>query len=115
MNTAPVIVERVEAVTRLVLNRPDASNALDLSMKAALLEALLEAAGDSGVRAVVLTGAGRAFCVGQDLGEHASARALGADVDTEQQRSRCRQRRSSTRTRNPSRTDSSTMSSNTSP
>ena len=80
MSTAPVIVERVEAVARLVLNRPDASNALDLSMKTALLEALLDAAGDSGVRAVILTGAGRAFCVGQDLGEHAAA--LGADPAT---------------------------------
>jgi 2-(1,2-epoxy-1,2-dihydrophenyl)acetyl-CoA isomerase len=73
MSTEPVLVERIDAVTRLVMNRPDASNALDVSMKAALLEALTEVAADPGVRAVILTGAGRAFCVGQDLGEHAGA------------------------------------------
>lgn len=80
MSTSPVIVERVDAVARLVMNRPDASNALDVSLKAALLEALIEVAGDPTVRAVILTGAGRAFCVGQDLGEHAGV--LGTNQAT---------------------------------
>jgi 2-(1,2-epoxy-1,2-dihydrophenyl)acetyl-CoA isomerase len=45
-------------------------NALDTPTKVALREAVLEAAEDDSVRCVVLTGSGRAFCVGQDLREH---------------------------------------------
>src|SRR5690606_23601619 len=74
------LVERADAVARVVLNRPAARNALDGAMKTALLAALTEVAEDDAVRAVILTGAGDAFCVGQDLGEH--ARALAADAST---------------------------------
>jgi 2-(1,2-epoxy-1,2-dihydrophenyl)acetyl-CoA isomerase len=77
---APVLVERIDAVARIVLNRPASRNALDASMKSALLAALAGVAEETGVRAVVLTGAGDAFCVGQDLGEH--AQALNADAST---------------------------------
>jgi 2-(1,2-epoxy-1,2-dihydrophenyl)acetyl-CoA isomerase len=49
-------------------------------MKSALLSALAEVAEDAAVRAVILTGAGDAFCVGQDLGEH--AQALTTDAGT---------------------------------
>jgi 2-(1,2-epoxy-1,2-dihydrophenyl)acetyl-CoA isomerase len=77
-DSAPVLVERVEAVARVVMNRPDARNALNAALKSALVEALTEVAADPGVRAVILTGAGEAFCVGQDLGEHATALAAGA-------------------------------------
>lgn len=59
------------AVATLTLNRPEAMNALDTALKVALRDGLRHAAGDPDVRAVVLTGAGRAFCVGQDLAEHA--------------------------------------------
>ncbi|HVE99268.1 MAG TPA: enoyl-CoA hydratase-related protein [Mycobacteriales bacterium] len=59
------------AVATITLNRPDAMNAFDLGMKEALPEVLKSAAQDVAVRAVVLTGAGRGFCVGQDLKEHA--------------------------------------------
>jgi 2-(1,2-epoxy-1,2-dihydrophenyl)acetyl-CoA isomerase len=76
----PVLVERVEAVARVVMDRPASRNALDVSMKSALLNALAEVADDASVRAVILTGAGDAFCVGQDLGEH--AQALTADAAT---------------------------------
>jgi 2-(1,2-epoxy-1,2-dihydrophenyl)acetyl-CoA isomerase len=69
-------------VATITLNRPDALNALTVEMKVGLLDALGRAAQDD-VRAVVLTGAGRAFCVGQDLREHADALAAGAtDLDT---------------------------------
>jgi 2-(1,2-epoxy-1,2-dihydrophenyl)acetyl-CoA isomerase len=67
-----VLVERDAKATAVVtLNRPDRSNALNIDLKNALLAALREVAEDTGIRAVVLTGAGRAFCVGQDLAEHA--------------------------------------------
>jgi 2-(1,2-epoxy-1,2-dihydrophenyl)acetyl-CoA isomerase len=61
------------AVAVLTLNRPARYNALTVELKTALLAALRELAGADDVRALVLTGAGRAFCVGQDLGEHAEA------------------------------------------
>jgi 2-(1,2-epoxy-1,2-dihydrophenyl)acetyl-CoA isomerase len=65
------------AVATITLNRPDALNALTVEMKVALREALERASEDSAVRAVVLTGAGRGFCVGQDLREHADGLAAG--------------------------------------
>lgn len=77
-DSSPVLVERIDAVARVVLNRPAARNALDAAMKTALLDALTGVARDEAVRAVILTGAGDAFCVGQDLGEH--AQALTADA-----------------------------------
>lgn len=66
----PVLYEVAGAVATITLNRPDAMNALDVPTKEALLAALAAAAADDSVRAVVLTGTGRAFCVGQDLREH---------------------------------------------
>ncbi|MBC3193323.1 enoyl-CoA hydratase/isomerase family protein [Pseudonocardia sp. C8] len=61
------------AVAVVTLNRPAKYNALTEELKEALLTAVAGVAGDENVRAVVLTGAGKAFCVGQDLGEHAAA------------------------------------------
>jgi 2-(1,2-epoxy-1,2-dihydrophenyl)acetyl-CoA isomerase len=62
-------VRRDGAATWITLDRPDALNALDGPTKDELLGALGDAADDPGVRAVALTGSGRAFCVGQDLRE----------------------------------------------
>jgi len=76
--TEPLLVERTDGVATLTLNRPDALNALDNALKAALRDALGALAADRSCRAVVLTGAGRAFCVGQDLREHASALERGS-------------------------------------
>jgi len=70
------------AVATVTLNRPEAMNALTTPMKAALLEALDLAAGDPSVRCVILTGAGRGFCTGQDLREHAAALEAGQRADT---------------------------------
>ena len=61
------------AVAVLTLNRPARYNSLTVELKSALLAAVRELAADDGIRALVITGAGKAFCVGQDLGEHAEA------------------------------------------
>jgi 2-(1,2-epoxy-1,2-dihydrophenyl)acetyl-CoA isomerase len=78
--TEPVLLQIEGPVATVVLNRPDQRNALDLAAKTLLLDRLRQVAGDDSVRAVVLTGAGPAFCAGQDLGEH--AQALAADPAT---------------------------------
>jgi 2-(1,2-epoxy-1,2-dihydrophenyl)acetyl-CoA isomerase len=62
-------VEVAEGVATLTLDRPDALNALTAGLLADLLAAFRSIARDRAVRAVVLTGAGRAFCAGQDLKE----------------------------------------------
>jgi 2-(1,2-epoxy-1,2-dihydrophenyl)acetyl-CoA isomerase len=66
-----VLTAREGAVLTITLNRPDVYNALNRAMHEGLAEALREAA-DPEVRAVVLTGAGRGFCSGQDLREFES-------------------------------------------
>ena len=76
---SPVVVETSGAVRTVRLNRPDAMNALDIATKEALLGELTAAAQDERVRCVVLTGTGRAFCVGQDLREHVAGLERGAD------------------------------------
>lgn len=68
----PVLITDAGAVRTLTLNRPEAFNSLNLATKEALLDAVREAAADPGVRAIVLTGTGRGFCVGQDLTEFTS-------------------------------------------
>lgn len=61
--------EVAEGVATITLDRPDALNALTVGLKRELLAAVMAAGRDPAVRAVVLTGAGRAFCAGQDLRE----------------------------------------------
>lgn len=83
----PVLVEHDaedQAVVVLTLNRPARYNALTTELKTALVAAIAEVGGATGVRALVLTGAGKAFCVGQDLGEHAAALRAdpGSSFDT---------------------------------
>jgi 2-(1,2-epoxy-1,2-dihydrophenyl)acetyl-CoA isomerase len=65
---AEVETQRGGGVMTITLNRPDVLNAFDRAMQDGFRAALKEA-GDPEVRAVVLTGAGRGFCVGQDLKE----------------------------------------------
>ncbi|HEV7206915.1 MAG TPA: enoyl-CoA hydratase-related protein [Jatrophihabitans sp.] len=65
-----LLVDRSEGVATLTLNRPESMNSLSVELKEALLEATRDVSGDPSVRAVVLAGTGRGFCVGQDLREH---------------------------------------------
>lgn len=69
--TDPLLVERTDGVVTLTLNRPESMNSLNVALKEALRDTLAELTGDRSCRAVVLAGAGKAFCVGQDLREHA--------------------------------------------
>ena len=63
-----ILEERDGAVLTITLNRPDRLNALNVELGTALAAALRRASDDASVRAVVLTGAGRAFCGGGDVG-----------------------------------------------
>jgi 2-(1,2-epoxy-1,2-dihydrophenyl)acetyl-CoA isomerase len=75
-----VLRDQAGAVATITINRPAARNALANETKVALLNALRDCSSDPGVRAVILTGAGGAFCAGQDLREHAESLAAGASL-----------------------------------
>ena len=78
-----VTVERERYVAVVTMNRPDRRNALTRELKEALRDAVTEVGADPAVRAVVLASSGSAFCVGQDLNEHAAAlRAVGSTALT---------------------------------
>src|SRR4051794_11907142 len=72
-----VEASRREAVLTITLNRPDVLNAFDDAMHEALGAALAQARDDA-VRAVVITGAGRGFCVGQDVSALTDPDSIGA-------------------------------------
>ena len=78
-SAAPLLVERRDGVATLTLNRPDSLNSLNVELKVELREALTALADDDTCRAIVLAGAGRGFCVGQDLREHVATLESGTD------------------------------------
>ena len=78
MSEATHRLERDGGVATVTLDRPDALNAQTRASRRALLGDLRALSADAGVRCVVLTGAGRAFCAGQDLREPDAL----VDVDT---------------------------------
>jgi 2-(1,2-epoxy-1,2-dihydrophenyl)acetyl-CoA isomerase len=69
MDDAPILVELRDGYRVITLNRPQRLNACTEAMLTALNAALAEADADRGCRALLLTGAGRAFCTGQDLAD----------------------------------------------
>ncbi len=69
MSEIDFVTARDIGVATITLNRPDVLNSVTRTMAAELREALELVAGDEQLRAVVLTGAGRGFCAGQDLAE----------------------------------------------
>lgn len=79
MTDQPVTYAVSDGVATITLDRPEAMNSLNLATKEALRDAVVRAAEDESVRCVVLTGTGRAFCVGQDLKEHIELLAEGSD------------------------------------
>ena len=62
-----VKLQRADGVATLTLDRPDAYNALDLALGRELFQAAIELDEDPGVRCVVVTGSGKAFCAGGDV------------------------------------------------
>lgn len=74
----PLLVAQRAGVRTLTLNRPHRLNAFDAGLHAALRAALEEAAADPACRVVLLAGAGRGFCAGQDLAEPG---LVGPEVD----------------------------------
>lgn len=82
-----ILVEKAGGVCRITLNRPDKLNSFNDEMHRALRAAMEDARDDAGVRAILLTGAGRGFCAGQDLGDRdpskmTEAPDLGVTVET---------------------------------
>lgn len=67
MSSEPVTVRREGAIATITLDRPDAGNSIDVPTADVLLETVRALAADDGVRVVVLTGAGRFFCLGGDV------------------------------------------------
>ena len=79
MSGVPLRVERHGEVVRLVLDRPQAANALDEALQTALVDALAAADGDARVRAIVLAAAGeRVFSAGADMKEYTDIDAVEA-------------------------------------
>ncbi|MGH3658622.1 MAG: enoyl-CoA hydratase/isomerase family protein, partial [Micromonosporaceae bacterium] len=76
--TEPLLIDTTDGVTTLTLNRPESLNSLDRSLKEALRDTVTALVSDASCRAIVLTGAGRAFCVGQDLREHVETLESGS-------------------------------------
>src|SRR6056300_1893685 len=70
-----ILFEIQSDVAKITLNRPDKLNSFNRAISLELISALKQAEGDDCVRAILLTGAGRGFCAGQDLSE-----AVGDDA-----------------------------------
>ncbi len=72
-----IVLEKTDGVARLTLNRPERLNSFNVQMHEELQAALDDIATDNVTRCLLLTGAGRGFCAGQDLGD----RAVSADQE----------------------------------
>ena len=76
-----VLYDVKDRIATVTLNRPERMNSIDDSMPKNIAKAMTKASSDPGVRAIILTGAGRAFCAGADIGRLQS-RAGGARPPT---------------------------------
>ena len=74
MNYETITFDITDDIATVTLNRPEVMNALNTQMRAEITDAVLE--GGKSARVVVLTGAGKSFCSGQDLGDRANAANL---------------------------------------
>ncbi len=86
MNYEQIRFESTDGIARITLNRPDRLNSFTTRMHEELRDVLSRVANDDGARVLLLTGAGRGFCAGQDLGDRAVAPGdapvdLGASIE----------------------------------
>jgi 2-(1,2-epoxy-1,2-dihydrophenyl)acetyl-CoA isomerase len=86
MSYQTILFDVSDGIARLTLNRPDRLNSFNVDMHREVREALQTLSGPSGARVLVLAGAGRGFCAGQDLGDRAVAPGgqgvdLGESID----------------------------------
>ena len=91
MSEATILFEVAEGVATITLNRPDKLNVFNEAMQGELARAFDRIEADPCVRAVLLTGAGRGFCAGQDLGDRVMGEGdvppdLGATLDRQHNR-----------------------------
>lgn len=86
MSEETILYEVRDAIARITLNRPEKLNSFNIEMHEELRKTLAALESDSSVRVLVLTGAGRGFCAGQDLGDRAvnagESIDLGASIET---------------------------------
>ena len=80
MSYESIVLDVADGIARITLNRPDRLNSFTASMHAELRDALAKVAAGENARVLLLTGAGRGFCAGQDLSDRAVAPG-GAPVD----------------------------------
>lgn len=73
MSEATVVFSREAGVARIRLNRPDRLNSFNVRMHEELRDALVQVREDHSLRVLLITGSGRGFCAGQDLGDRAVA------------------------------------------
>jgi len=83
---SPILLDIRDGIARVTLNRPDRLNSFNDAMHATLRDALAHVRADASVRVMLLTGAGRGFCAGQDLADRAVAPGeaavdLGASIE----------------------------------
>jgi len=86
MSYQTILFDVSDGIARLTLNRPDRLNSFNVEMHGEVRDALSKLAADRAARVLVLTGAGRGFCAGQDLGDRAVAPGgqgvdLGESID----------------------------------
>src|SRR3989441_3208048 len=79
--TEPLLFRVENGVGWIVLNRPEARNAMNAEMRQLYLDALARSAEDAAIRAVVLTGTGKGFCTGADLSGSRAATGAAAPAD----------------------------------
>src|SRR4030095_11347054 len=73
MNYESIIYQNADGIARITLNRPDRLNSFTSAMHAEVRDALAQVSADKSARVLLLTGAGRGFCAGQDLADRAVA------------------------------------------
>jgi len=79
MGYATILLEKADAIATLTLNRPEARNAIDLTMREEIVSALDELEAEAAIRVVLFTGAGEHFCAGGDVKSMRAKRHTAAE------------------------------------